>query len=270
MQVSLYDCRGMLVDITPVILTFNEAPNIGRTLERLAWARDIVIVDSGSTDETLAIAARFPNVRLVHRPFDTHAEQWRFAVGQTGITSDWILRLDADYMLEPELRDELATLAPSAATAAYRIAFTYCIEGRPLRGSLYPPQPVLFRRGMMDIVQDGHTEKFQPDGAVVPLKARLLHDDRKSFSRWFSSQKRYQAQEASKLRSRPWADLAWPDRIRRTRLLGAPAVLVHCLFAKGLMLNGTAGLIYTAQRVIAELLLSLYLLRRDFVGRARH
>ena len=62
----------MLADITPVILTYNEAANIGRSLERLAWAREVVIVDSGSTDDTLAIAARFPNVRMVHRPFDTH------------------------------------------------------------------------------------------------------------------------------------------------------------------------------------------------------
>ena len=86
----------VLADITPVILTYNEAANIGRSLERLTWAGQVVIVDSGSTDETLAIAGRFPNVRTVHRPFDSHARQWRFAVEETGISSDWLLRLDAD------------------------------------------------------------------------------------------------------------------------------------------------------------------------------
>ncbi|HEY2876897.1 MAG TPA: glycosyltransferase, partial [Reyranella sp.] len=95
----------MLADITPVILTYNESANIGRSLERLTWAREVVVVDSGSTDDTLAIVARFPNARVFKRPFDTHAEQWRFATAETGVTSIWILRLDADYIMEPALRD---------------------------------------------------------------------------------------------------------------------------------------------------------------------
>ena len=251
----------MLAEITPVILTYNEAANIGRSLERLRWAKEVVVVDSNSTDDTLAIARRFANVRTVQRPFDTHARQWRFAVEETGITSDWVLRLDADYMVEPALRDEIAGLAPAADTAAYEIAFTYCIDGRPLRGSLYPALPVLFRRGRF--VQDGHTEKLGIDGPVVKLRNRLLHDDRKSLERWLQSQSRYQAQEAEKLTSRPWSELSWPDRLRRTRFLGPIAVAVHCLFAKGLIFDGAAGFLYTAQRVTADLILSMHLLRRD-------
>lgn len=253
----------MLADITPVILTYNEAANIGRSLDGLAWAREVVILDSGSTDDTLAIAARHPNVRLLTRPFDSHAEQWRFAVEETGISSGWVLRLDADYVLEPELRDEIAALAPSADTAAYEIAFTYCIEGRRLRASLYPALPVLFRRGRARFVQDGHTEKLRIDGPVVKLKHRLLHDDRKSLERWLRSQSRYQAIEAEKLTTRPWRELGWADRLRRTRVLGPPAVAIHCLLVKGLMFDGAAGLLYTAQRIAADVILSMHLLRRD-------
>ncbi len=254
----------MLGDITPVILTFNEAPNIGRSLERLAWARQVVVVDSGSTDETLAIVKRFPNARVTHRSFDTHAQQWQFAVEETGIATDWVLRLDADYMVEPALRDEVVALAPTPETGAYRISFTYCIEGRPLRASLYPALPVLFRRGRGRFVQDGHTEKLGIDGNVIPLRGRLLHDDRKGIERWLQSQVRYQSQEADKLLGRSWVDLRWPDRIRRTRVLGPLAVAVQCLLVKGLILDGFAGLFYTAQRVTAELILSMHLLRRDF------
>ncbi len=253
----------MLAEITPVILTYNEAPNIGRSLERLTWAKEVVVVDSNSTDDTLAIAARFPNVRTVRRPFDTHAEQWRFAVEQTGIRSGWVLRLDADYMVEPALRDEIAALTPTEETAAYEIAFTYCIDGQPLRASLYPALPVLFRRGRGRFVQDGHTEKLRIDGPIVKLGNRLLHDDRKSLERWLQSQSRYQSQEAEKLATRPWSELSWPDRIRRTRVLGPIAVAVHCLLVKGLIFDGTAGLHYTAQRVTADLILSMHLLRRD-------
>lgn len=253
----------MLADITPVILTYNEAANIARSLERLTWAREVVVVDSGSTDETLAIAALYPNTRTVHRAFDSHARQWWFATEETGITSDWILRLDADFVLEPELREEMAALAPAPDTAAYQIAFTYCIGGKPLRASLYPALPVLFRRGRAHFEQDGHTEKLRIDGAIQPLKNRLLHDDRKTLERWLQSQARYQSQEADKLHGRPWSELGWADRMRRTRVLGPLAVVPHCLIAKGLIFDGKAGLFYTAQRVTAELILSMYLLRRD-------
>ena len=186
------------------------------------------MVDSGSTDETLAIAARFPNVRTVQRPFDSHAEQWRFATAATGIASDWILRLDADYMMEPDLRAEIEALRPDAGIAAYRIAFTYCIDGKPLRASLYPTQPVLFRRGREAFVQDGHTEKLRIEGAVAPLRHRLLHDDRKNLERWLQSQSRYQIAEAEKLATRPWSELSWPDRLRGVER-GAERLAVHAI-----------------------------------------
>lgn len=253
----------MLADITPVVLTYNESANIGRLLERLTWAREVVVVDSGSTDDTLAIVTRFPNTRVLKRPFDTQAQQWRFATAETGVTSSWILRLDADYMMEPALRDEIAVLKPDASTAAYQIAFTYCMDGKPLRASLYPSQPVLFRRGRESFVQDGHTERLRIDGPVIPLRNRLLHDDRKSLERWLQSQSRYQVAEAEKLTSRPWSELRWVDRLRCTRVLGPVAVAVHCLFVKGLIFDGTAGLFYTAQRITAEMILSMHLLRHD-------
>ena len=89
----------MLDRITPVLLTYNEEQNINRALSHLSWAKEIVVVDSGSTDGTAAILAKFPNVRVFSRPFDTHANQWRFATEQTKIATEWLLRLDADYQV---------------------------------------------------------------------------------------------------------------------------------------------------------------------------
>ncbi|HEY0346639.1 MAG TPA: glycosyltransferase, partial [Pyrinomonadaceae bacterium] len=77
----------MLERITPLVLTFNEAPNIGRTLGQLGWARDIVVVDSFSSDDTLEIISRFPQVRLYQRKFDRHDLQWDFALKQTCIST---------------------------------------------------------------------------------------------------------------------------------------------------------------------------------------
>src|SRR6266516_4023555 len=127
----------MLEQITPLILTFNEAPNIGRTLEKLAWSKDIVVVDSFSTDETLRIVKTHPQARVVQRQFDSFAGQCNFGLQE--VRTEWVLSLDADYILGDGLKDELARLRPTDDVAGYRAKFRYCIHGRPLRDSLYPP-----------------------------------------------------------------------------------------------------------------------------------
>src|SRR6267142_3196429 len=116
----------MLDQITPLILTCNEAPNIGRTLERLRWARDIVVVDSFSDDETLDIVSSFSRVRVYQRPFDHFAAQWDFALKETGIATEWVLGLDADLALTPESIEELALLQTPRTTHGYRAPITYC------------------------------------------------------------------------------------------------------------------------------------------------
>ena len=95
------------------------------------------------------------------------------------------------------------------------------------------------------------------------VKARAGGDGFKTLERWLQSQARYQAQEAEKIATLRWSELNWPGRIRRTRFLGPPVVALHCLLVKRLAFDGSAGLLYTAQRVTAELILSMYLLRRD-------
>src|ERR1700730_8906162 len=136
----------MLDQITPVLLTYNEEENIGRTLSLLRWAKDIVVVDSGSTDRTLSILTACPNVRVFKRLFDTHAKQWRYAVEETEIATEWILRLDADYQVSNALVSELAQLDPNAPVSAYRIRFDYAIFSQKLFSSLYPANTILLRK----------------------------------------------------------------------------------------------------------------------------
>jgi glycosyltransferase involved in cell wall biosynthesis len=256
----------VLDDITPIILTLDEAPNIGRNLEQLRWAKDIVIVDSRSADATLSIAARHATVRVFQRPFDSHAEQWNFALHGTGIGTSWVLALDADYVLSDELVRELSALVPPADVSGYRARFVYCVNGKPLRASVYTPVTVLFRRDRSHYAQDGHTQRVKVEGKVEPLSSVIYHDDRKSRSRWVASQKRYMRIEAEKLLSAEWKALRWPERIRRLRVVAPFAMLFYCLFAKGLILDGRAGVAYSLQRAYAELLLSFDLIQRDLAG----
>ena len=156
----------MLDRITPVILTFNEAPNIERTLARLDWASRIVIVDSGSMDETVELARRNPRVDLRERPFDEHARQWNYAITETNVRSEWVLALDADYVLTEDFLGEISRLDSHPDVTGYEARFIYYVFGQPLRGSLYPPVTVLFRAGRGHYVQDGHTQRLVVAGQV--------------------------------------------------------------------------------------------------------
>ena len=115
-----------------LILTWNEEANLARTLDALGAFPRVIVLDSGSTDGTLAIAARYPNVRVCTRLFDNHASQWNHGLTGCGIEAPWVLALDADYLLQPALVKEIASLDPPVAVRAYWAGFRYCIDGQPL------------------------------------------------------------------------------------------------------------------------------------------
>lgn len=253
----------MLDQITPLILTYNEAPNISRTLAPLSWAREIVVVDSLSDDDTVEIAKSFPNVRVVQRAFDSHSNQWEFGLRETGITTPWVMALDADYVLSDEINAELAGLPADARIAGYRANFIYCVNGKELRSGVYPPVTVLYRREAASYVQDGHTQRVTVDGLVKELRGPIFHDDRKSLTHWFKAQARYTELEAQKLLAADRAELGLADRLRRWRVVMPLAVPVYCLIVRGGILDGSAGLYYAFQRSLAELMLSLRLFERS-------
>jgi glycosyltransferase involved in cell wall biosynthesis len=259
---------SVLYQITPVLLTYNEVANIGRTLSRLAWAKDIVVVDSGSTDGTLAVLASFPKVRVYNRVFDTHANQWRYAIEGTQIATDWILRLDADYEMSDALVWELSQLDPKAAVNAYRIGFDYAIFSNKLVSSLYPSNTILLRRGCFTVWDKGHTEAWEVNGPVAMLHGRITHDDWKSTSQWLSSQARYMQRELEWLRVSKSAGLRNWLRLRPP--LMPIVVFLYCMFGKGLVLNGRAGIFYALQRMVAEGVLSLMVLEDRLRKRVTH
>ncbi|WP_395746993.1 glycosyltransferase family 2 protein [Prosthecobacter sp.] len=247
-----------LTHITPLIIVFNEEPNLRRTLQRLAWARDIVIIDSGSTDATLDIVREFPQVRVLERPFDTFARQCNFGLEQ--VRTEWVLSLDADYVLTDAWISEVTALQPGPEVMGLTAQFVYCVYGRPLRASLYPPRTVLYRRASGTYRDDGHGHRVSISGECRRLHAKILHDDRKPLSRWFVAQLKYADAEAQKLIAAMPQELNKADRIRRWVWCAPLLVPGYTLLGKRLILDGRAGLFYAFQRMLAELMLSLRLL----------
>ena len=250
----------MLEQITPLVITRNEAANLRRILRKLTWAPRIVVIDSGSTDETIEIAKSFPQVEVVQNPFADFAAQCNF--GLTQIRSPWVLSLDADYELSDALVAELGHFSPGEQVSGYRVKFVYRVLGRPLRGTLYPPRVVLYRRECANYRSEGHGHRVSITGEVVNLNGVIYHDDRKPISRFIASQQRYAKDEAIYLLEACHGELSRTDRLRR---MGWPApllVLFYVLFVKGCILDGWAGWHYALQRLAAETLIALEVVDR--------
>jgi len=256
---------SLLAAITPMILTFDEEANIERTLEKLAWAKKIVIVDSGSKDRTLDIVGRYPQSVVIRRPFDSFAAQCNF--GLQHIDSDWVMSMDADYVLSDALVAELASLPADPPVRGYRTSFVYKIAGRPLRGSLYPGRTVLYRRTGAFYEDDGHTHHVQVNEPIADLRSPIYHDDRKPLKRWFGAQVRYSAIEAEHLLSAEKQQLSRLDRIRLLVIPAPILIFIYALIVKGALLDGWPGWFYAMQRMCAEVMLSIELCDRRFRSR---
>jgi glycosyltransferase involved in cell wall biosynthesis len=254
-------CEGpldVLDQVTPLIITHNEAPNIRRTIGKLLWAKKIVVIDSGSQDETLEILKSYNQVDVLHRPFTDFASQCNF--GLTQVTTTWVLSLDADYELSDELVAELGSLNAADEIGGFRANFVYRIYGRSLRGSLYPPRIVLYRRKDAAYLNEGHSHRVSVKGVIRSLSAPIFHDDRKTLSHWFGSQQRYAREEARYLLSSERSELSRIDRLRISGVLAPVAVVIYVLFVKGCLLDGLAGWFYLLQRCLAETMLALEIL----------
>jgi glycosyltransferase involved in cell wall biosynthesis len=244
-----------------LILTKNEEPNIRRVLEKLTWLEKVVVLDSFSTDATLEIVAEFKNTVVVQRAFDTHAQQWNYGLDQ--LNSEWVLSLDADYVLTDEFIAETKAYVASGDKSAYETKFSFLVFGKPLLKDNTTPRPVLFKRADCRYFDDGHTQRLKIDGPTGMYKSFILHDDRKSLSRWLSNQDGYAIKEAKKLLAVSNEPLPMSGKIRKTKILAPFIVFFYSLFVQGLIFNGWRGWHYTLQRTMVEIIMALRLIEEE-------
>jgi glycosyltransferase involved in cell wall biosynthesis len=167
--------------LSVAIITCNEERNLARTLVSVSFADEVIVVDSGSVDRTVAIAEA-AGAKIIQRPWPGFAAQKNFAIEQC--SGDWILSLDADEELSPELREQIRVLLPSNPPAdAYFIPRRNLFLGRWMRfGGYYPdPKLRLFRRAAANFTQP---PKFEDrpvhetivfDGESAVLDFDLIH-----------------------------------------------------------------------------------------------
>ena len=181
--------------LSAVLITRDEAQRLPRCLEALRWADEIIVFDAGSTDDTVEVARRMGARTLTH-PFDDFAAQRNRAADAA--RSDWILMVDADEEVSPELRDEIrATLADGPLSDAFAIPRRNILLGAWLRhGGQWPDLQVrLYRRGAGRFTGAVH-ERLQVQGSVGRLRAPLVHHSTASIAEYMLKLRRYTALEA--------------------------------------------------------------------------
>jgi glycosyltransferase involved in cell wall biosynthesis len=186
------------------IITLDAATQIGACLASVAFADDIVIVDSGSRDDTVAIAETC-GARVVHASWQGFGPQKQLAVKSA--KHDWVLCVDADERVTPELAKSIVEAIDAAAVTgaplcpAYRMARCNRFLGRWLRhGEGYPDWSVrLFDRRLARWSDDAVHERVIHDGAAATLSGDLMHESAESLEQYLDKQNRYTSLQAQKL-----------------------------------------------------------------------
>ncbi len=163
------------VKISAVIISFNEEKNIRDAVASVSWADEVLVVDSQSTDTTPQIATGI-GARVVTRPWEGFASQKQFAIDQA--RNDWVLSLDADERVSPELKAEILSLG-SRKPDGYRIPRLSFYMGRPMRHSgWYPDKQLrLFdrRKGKWKEVKVHESFTMREGSIVEDLRSDILH-----------------------------------------------------------------------------------------------
>jgi len=191
--------------LTAVILTVNEEKHIGRCIDSIApLCAKIVVVDSGSTDRTVEIA-RACGAEVHYRPWPgKHSEQLNYAIDIASATTPWMLRLDADEYVTPELRAELQQRAVSAPAdvGGFILPRQVIFQGKPIRFGGFYPQWLLrvWRTGQGRCEERAMDEHMLlTSGRAVRLRGRLVDHNQNDIFWWTDKHNRYARREAAEL-----------------------------------------------------------------------
>ena len=266
-----------------LILTYNEEINIRRCLESLQGFDDVVLIDSGSTDATLEIAAGM-GARILPRPFDNFANQRNFGLDEGAMVHDWVLHLDADEALTPEFRAALQALAPTDVLDGWRVPSKTMLNGKWLKhAGMYPTYQVrLGHRERLRFRQVGHgqREDCPPDRIGMFTQPYLHYNFSHGLAKWFAKHVLYAEDEAAQMAAEAGqgalvrAVFSGSATERRRALkslvnrlpvwLRPPLRFFQVLVLRRGVLDGRAGLQYALMLSAYEGMIASFSLRRGY------
>lgn len=162
----------MKTKISISIIAFNEAHIIEKCLEKLTWADEIVVVDSGSTDTTVDICSKY-DCKVIFHPFENFGLQKQFALNQC--SNDWVLSLDADEVLTDALIQEIQNL--SFDVAGYLVPRTHVFLNKIFKYGAESKRPILrlFNKNKGHFTPNKVHETIEVNGTVSKLNNEMLH-----------------------------------------------------------------------------------------------
>ena len=188
---------GQRATLAVVMMTKNEEARLPACLERVAgWADEIVIIDDLSTDRTVEVARRYTDKVFPIASNDDHFAQWNRGIDRAG--SDWVLHIDADEWVTPELKTAIdGILTDARGHSAFDLMRKNVFLGRPMRhGGWYHRHRILFRRDRSRCVGKGIHVRLKIDGTVGLLNADIEHYPFTSIAQFLERQNHYTSVEA--------------------------------------------------------------------------
>ena len=180
--------------LTVVMITLNEAHNMEAVCENLrGFARDIVVLDSFSKDDTVGIALRH-GARVYQRKFTNFGDQWNTAILKLPISTPWVMKLDPDERLTPELKDALREAVMANRCDGIEITRQLWFMGQPLPVRHWLIR--LWKHGkcrFSDVIVNEHPIV---DGSVERVRGILVHQDSPDLDHWYEKQNHYSTGEA--------------------------------------------------------------------------
>jgi glycosyltransferase involved in cell wall biosynthesis len=225
------------IPLTVAIITLDASTQLGACLDSVAFAAELLVVDSGSRDDTVALAER-KGARVLTAPWRGFGAQKQLAVENA--KHDWVLCIDADERVSPELGTNIAAAIAAPVAHAYRMARRNRFLGRWLHhGEGYPDWSLrLFHRRHARWSEDTVHERVLYDGQIATLDGDLLHESAESLDTYLDKQNRYTSLQASQLH-------AQGSRAGTMRLLLSPALRFCKFYVLRLgFLDGMPGLLH--------------------------
>jgi glycosyltransferase involved in cell wall biosynthesis len=195
--------------VSAVMITYNEATNLRRTVSKLSWCDEIIVIDSFSTDGTDRIA-RDMQCKLIQRVFESYGEQKSFAIAQS--KNDWVLCLDADEYLTSELVEEIKQeMQQPENIQAFTFPSNLVFRKQRFRFGRESRRLVvkLFNRKTCHMSDDRVHEKIIVKGRIKNLEGRLLHYSYRDITQFFTKFDRYTEWGAEKYFDREKENQSW-------------------------------------------------------------